>query len=293
MLGAPGFSQQSPVEFVIEGVLLRVPSRHPLLEFLNSKSPHYQPYREAGLRKIAQAMAALGRSGTALDIGANIGDSCAVLHRHGGLKIIAVEPSDFFFAYLKENIARHFGQRAEARQAFVVAKTGEKTQALFHWGGTARPVTQASNEKFEAVAIADLLRGIPDLALFKVDIDGLDMALVTAAVEEKIQCPIYFELEFSWSDLAQIRNGAGDALALFGKALGAGYGEAFLWDDKGRFFGALALSDRAALTNAINYMAQVKDRPVWGFDICLAHDSDAAFKQQLRSLLSADAALPI
>ena len=108
MLGAPGFSDQVPVELIIGGYALKAPSRHPLREFLNPKSPHYQPYREVGLIKTVEALARAGRAGTALDIGANIGDSCALIHRHGDLKIIAVEPSDFFFCLSEPEYRRPF-----------------------------------------------------------------------------------------------------------------------------------------------------------------------------------------
>ena len=175
----------------------------------------------------------------------------------------------------------------------MLAGAGQNPQGLFHWGGTARAVAEPYGEGGETIVLSDLLNAAPDLALLKVDIDGLDMALVSAALEHNLGCPIFFELEFSWSGSDEIRKGGAEALALFAKAAAKGYGDAFLWDDKGRFFGKLALSDSAGLANAINYLAQVRDRPVWGFDICLAPQSDAAFQREMIALLSAEAAVPL
>ena len=295
MLSAPGFSDQTATEFAIAGYALKLPSKHPLLEFLNPKSRLFQPYRESGLIKIATALERLGRRGTALDIGANVGDSAAILYRHGGLGIVSVEPSDFFFSYLAENIARHFSDRAVARQAFVVAKADEKPQGLYHWGGTARAVGEPFTEKSDVVAISDLLEKVSNLALLKVDIDGLDIELLHAALDgkTKLECPVYFELEFAGSDLAAVREHCAKALALFAKAKARGYGAAFLWDDRGRFFGQVALYDQASLVNALNYMGHFHDRSIWGFDVLLVQQSDGALLVEMRRLLSENAAVPL
>ena len=293
MLGAPGFSDQQTVEFNIAGYALKLPSKHPLLEFLNPQSRQFQPYRESGLIKTVQALERLGRKGTALDIGANVGDSCAVIHRHGGLRIVSLEPSDFFFGYLAQNIARHFSDRATARQAFVLAKADEKPRGLYHWGGTARAVAQPFTEKSESVTISQLLADVPDLALLKVDIDGLDIELVAAALESNPNWPIYFELEFSGNGLDEVRSHCAQALALFARAKAGGYGAAFLWDDRGRFYGQLALGDASGLMNALNYMGHFHDRSIWGFDVLLVPESDAALLGELRKSLSQDAAVPL
>ena len=59
MLSEANFSSQAPLEVSLNGYAMTLPSRHPLLAFLNPKSPGFQPYRETGLVKVAQALQAL------------------------------------------------------------------------------------------------------------------------------------------------------------------------------------------------------------------------------------------
>lgn len=288
MLGDPGFSSQTPVEFTIANYPLSLPSGHLLLELLNPASAHHQPYREAGLIRLVQALAKLGRGGTAIDIGANVGDSCAIIHRLSNLAILCLEASDFFFPYLEENIRRHFAGRARAAHALVLPAPGP-APALYHVGGTAKPVAQAPSESSRAIVMAQLLAEAGETALLKIDVDGMDLALVSAALGARPQFPIYFELELNGETLDSVRATGTQAQALFARAAAAGYNTAFLWDDPGRFYGRLDTADTGALVNALNYMGHFRSRPVWGFDICLVHRDDTALAAELERGLALNA----
>ena len=292
MLSAPEFANQVPVPFEIAGYPLSLPSRHPLLNYCDPRSPHYQPYREAGLILVARALKNLHRSGTALDIGANVGDSCALLHRHSDFDILCVEASDFFFPYLEENIRRHFSAHATARKAFVLPSRDQQPRGLFHYGGTAKPVNQPFGESGGGAAIADLIDEAGRLALLKLDIDGMDLEVIGAALAgSELRAPLYFELELAGSGLAEIRDVGARALALFETARTAGYRTAFVWDDPGRFFGRIDLD--GGMANAINYMGHLQSRPVFGFDICLVHQSDQELAAEMKKLIAAEAVVPL
>ena len=294
MLGAPGFADQVPVELTIANYPMTLPSGHPLLALLDTQSSGHQPYREAGLIRLAQALQALGRKGTVIDIGANVGDSCAIIHRLCALPILCLEASDFFFPYLEENIRRHFADRASARQAFVMAASGDAPTGLYHVAGTARPVAQPGTESSDVLAIADVLDLAGQTALLKIDIDGLDLELVAAALDHgQPRYPIYFELELAGDTLDKVRAYGIQALALFAKAAAAGYASAYLWDDAGRFYGRLDTSDVAAFGNVLNYLAHFRHRAVWGFDVALLHRDDAGLTAELESGLAVNAVMPL
>ena len=294
MLAAPGFAQQTPVEFTVATYPLTLPSGHPLLTVLDPRSPQHQPYREAGLIRLAQALAALDRRGTVIDIGANVGDSCAILHRLSNLPILCVEASDFFFPYLEANIARHFAARATAHRAFVVPKPGAAPAGLYHVAGTARPVDQPGTETSAALSMAELLDLAGDTALLKIDVDGMDLGLAAAALAHGTpRYPVYFELELMGETLEAVRDYGAQALALFAQAASAGYAAAYLWDDAGRFYGRLATDDVAALTNALNYLGQFQHRAAWCFDVALVHQDDAALAAALENGLALNAVAPL
>jgi FkbM family methyltransferase len=295
---AAGFADQVAVEFVFCDYPLRIPSQHVLAGFFDPRSPMYQPYRETGLVKIATAMRRLGRTGTAIDIGANVGDTCAILHRHCDLKILSIDASDFFFPYLAGNIARLFADRASARQAFVLASRSQAPQGLYHWGGTAKAVDAPFTESCGSIAIADLLAEVGDTALLKIDVDGFDIEIVSGALAEgnrtgAVRFPIFFELEFRGDTYEQIRTHAEAMVDCFAQARKAGYASAFVWDDPGRFVGRLDLDNSAGIVNAINYMGHFRHRSIYGYDVCLVHESDEAFATALRQLVSADVLLPL
>lgn len=296
MYHSAGFTDQTPVEFVFCGYPLRVPSQHVMTGFFDPKSPIYQPYRESGLIKVAQSLQRLNRSGTAIDIGANVGDTCAILHRHCSLRILSLDASDFFFPYLASNVQRLFSDRAAARHAFVVAGPDDKPSGLYHWGGTAKAVDAPFSESCEAIAICDLLRSADPVALLKIDIDGHDMEVLAGAFAEGREAPrfpIYFEYELAGNDVGQIRERCLKSLEFFKTVADAGYSSAFVWDDPGRFFGRIDLRSPTGMINAINYMAHFRHRSVYGYDICLAHRSDDAFSAELCNVISNDSILPL
>jgi FkbM family methyltransferase len=253
-----------PVEFEFFGYTLTIPSGHFLRNWFDPKSRFYEPYREAGLIKLCQALKS--RTGTAIDIGANIGDTCAIIHRHTDLKIICIDASDFFYPYLTKNVERCFSDRATARQAFVLATPDEAPKGLYHWGGTAKAVDSIATEKCQSITVGGLLDTVGDISLFKVDIDGLDVDLIyglfRAAAPNGPRFPIYFEYEFAGNGPAEIRSHANRFLTLLTLATHAGYHNAFMWDARGRFYGLLDLQHPRAMMNALNYLGHNKDQSV-------------------------------
>jgi FkbM family methyltransferase len=295
----PDFTQQSPNSLMFHGYLIVVPSRHPILVWNMPGRPGEQPYRESGLVHISRALRLAGKKGVAIDIGANIGDSMIIIAGNSGLPVHCVEASDFFFAYLKDNIDRHFLGQATPEQGFVTAKDGGLPMGLVHWGGTAKPSSAPFTEHCGALSIRQLLSRFAEVALLKVDTDGYDLEIILGAFEagaegirEKRRFPIYFELEFSASETDLVRKMCQSAVAFFQRMSELGYETGFFWDDLGRYFGEFDIAKANGMRNAINYMTHLRQRPVWGFDVCLIHREDRALAQHMRSLVSEGVMLP-
>lgn len=290
------FAEQVPVEASFCGFSLAFPSNHHLLHYINPQSPAYQPYRESGLACLAKVIGKLQRQGTIIDIGANIGDSLAVIANHCQNMVFCVEGSDFYFKYLKHNIDALFKNRAQALHMLVLNSRDETPQGLLHWGGTARAVDAPFTEKSELIAIGDLLASAGGVALLKVDIDGKDLDLIEAAFADPAMTqrfPLYFEMEFLRNDRQGMQQSARDALNFYSRMAGLGYEQAFLWDDAGRFYGLLDLTSSNAMQNAINYMGHAAQRSVWGFDIGLVHRDDRDMISALTQIVSDDLLLPL
>ena len=291
MHNAADFAEQKPVEFNFLGYQMTVPSGSFLLGYFDPKSPIHEPYRDAGIIKIAQALE--GRTGIAIDIGANVGDTCAILHRHTGLKIACVDASDFFFRYLTDNVERCFKDRATTRHAFVVSKPGEAAKGLYHWGGTARPTDAAPTEACGTITVPELL-ALGDVAFFKSDTDGLDVEIIVAVFRHCApRFPIFFEYELAGATRDAIAAHVNGFLEVLHTAASAGYRTAFVWDARGRFYGLLDLRQPESFINAVNYLGHGKDQSVWNYDICLVHQTDFALVADLRALVSRDTVMPL
>lgn len=294
MPNAPGFVDQKPIQFIFCDYPLEVPSGHVLRGFFDPQSRLYQPYREIGLVKVIQSLQRQNRRGTVIDIGANVGDTCAIIHRHSTMKILSVEASDFFFPYLTANIDRLFKERAVPRHAFVIAAKDELPKGLYHWGGTAKAIDAPFSESCGVISITDLLASAGEIALLKIDIDGPDVGLISALLETTApEFPIFFEYDWASDKIETIQADCVKLLALFKMSIAAGYVSAFLWDDPGRFFGLIDLHNQLAVLNAINYMGHFRHRSVWGYDICLVHESDIVFASELSKLISRDTVMPL
>lgn len=282
-----GFADQVPVTLAFHGYELTVPSGHVMRQFHTPGSGIYQPYRERGLAQVSVALEQLHRTGAAIDIGANVGDTLAVIARHCGLDILCVEPSDFFSAYLQQNVDRYFADRASVVDWYVTAQDDEPGKALFHWGGTAKPTDEPRSDGGRVLSIGQLVDEVGDVALLKVDTDGADLAIVEGCLASRAPTfPIYFELEITTSDVDEARAACTRARQFFTRVVEAGYRHAFVWDDPGRFYGRVDLSAENTVPNLLNYLTQIQHRPIWGFDICLVHDSDAALYTQLSTVVS-------
>lgn len=285
-----GFADQVPVDFELHGYELSVPSGHILLQFHTPGSNVFQPYREQGLALVATALARLHRRGVAVDIGANVGDTLALIARSSTLDILCVEPSDYFLPYLRHNVARHFSERATVVDCYITAHDDDPGRALFHWGGTAKPIDGAPySEHGSVVPIGRLVGQAGEVALLKIDTDGADLEIVEGCLDARSPTfPIYFELEITTPDPDEARTACAQAQRFFAHAVEAGYRTAFVWDDPGRFYGRLDLSTDATVRNLLNYLTRLRHRPVWGFDICVVHESDSAMARELSNLISDD-----
>jgi hypothetical protein len=48
-----------------------------------------------------------------------------------------------------------------------------------------------------------------------------------------------------------------------------------------------------SIRNLLNYLTQLRDRAVWGFDICVVHDSDSAMVKHLSDVISEELFVPL
>ena len=219
------------------GFKLAVPVNHSLRE-ISEKAPR----REEGLRIAARFLFAKDATGAYVDIGANVGDTAAVVRSVASWPMVLVEPSKTFFSYLERN-APLFGPDVKLVKGFLAAPSDVgSTFTLSHWGGTAKPVLAPSpvSRAPDTFTLDEVCDG--PVRLLKIDTDGYDLPLLHA-YSSKLAAEganLFFELEVrsledvqSWSDLTA-------------DLLGNGYSRLLVWDDPGHFMGSIDSAEQIA-----------------------------------------------
>ena len=94
-------AKQATIQLQVGDFVLSSPSEH-----LLARVQSVQPYRDLAIGIVARELARKYPGETLLDIGANIGDTAAIMATYSPSPKILVEPSSFFLVYLQQNAAR-------------------------------------------------------------------------------------------------------------------------------------------------------------------------------------------
>ncbi|MGH3130004.1 MAG: hypothetical protein ACRDNX_04230, partial [Gaiellaceae bacterium] len=173
------------VRYRIGEIDLELPLSHEL-PFYRKDHPLYS----ANVGRIAAEA-----GGPVVDIGANVGDTAAIVRGATDVPILCVEGDDRFFAILRRNSTR-FDPPVELEHAFVGAPA---RAAIERHGGTARLVPGAGGE-VRGKPLARILEEHPRFAapaLVKIDTDGYDVPIVLAELDllARLKPVLFFEYD--------------------------------------------------------------------------------------------------
>jgi FkbM family methyltransferase len=255
--------------------VLRMPLSHDL--------PHHQktfPNYSLNLGRIAGIVRAARPDLAAVDVGANVGDSVAILRSSGPLPVLAIEGNRHYFELLHEN-ASALGPHLYLRCAMVgTAPAGGG--AMHEYGGSAYYVEgKEDGSPVPFVTLTTLINETPELAgrklLIKVDTDGLDGKILKS--EEQLLAsrrPVVF---FEYDPFHFQRYGD-DGFAVFDTFRRAGYTDLMVYENTGEYRMSLGLDQEAELRELHQlYSGQGGERYA---DICVFHGDDAKLFEMVR-----------
>ena len=214
------------VHYRIGAAELELPLSHEL-PFYRSDHPEYG-------EAVGRIAAELG--GPVVDVGANVGDTAAIVRAHTDAPILCVEGDDRFFALLRRNAA-HLDPQPELEHAFVDAPawaTVERSR------GTARVVAGQGRLRSRTLgAILDDHPAFAAPALLKLDTDGLDVPILLAELDllGRLRPELFFEYDPS----------LGADPAVFERLHALGYREARPYENTGEARGRFDLGDAEAI----------------------------------------------
>lgn len=239
----------------------------------------YDPGANSQLGRLSACIAQKYPSLSVLDIGANVGDTIAIIKTAIELPVIGIEGDDFAFEFLKRNtmslknvtlIKTFLGEKIESKK-LSMEKSG--------WNTTLIP----NEDKGETIHLKTLDEVLAEehlqnrtLKLLKIDCEGFDTIIIRGSaklIREK-KPVIYFEYNRSNMDAIQ-EDGLSTLLTL-----GAvGYRNVIFFDNKGRYLMSAPIDQENVIADLHRY-AQAENSCIAYYDICLFHEDDSDLAQQ-------------
>ncbi len=231
-----------PVRHVIRGQTLLMPVSHNLPVFL-----HAAPAYMANLVDVACLVRSKYPDLTAIDIGANVGDTVAFLRAAGPFPVLCIEGDAGFFRYLRVN-ARQWGPDVELEMAMVGSAAAQVQGRLVSHFGTAQLVADSSQSG--TIRLRTLPQIVADHPRFtcpkfvKCDTDGYDSLILRAHGPwlKRTRSVLFFEYA-----PAAARPFDSDPFALFDALRQAGYHGVVCYRNTGQLHTATTLNHMASL----------------------------------------------
>src|SRR3990172_4719368 len=175
---------------------------------------------------------------TAIDIGANVGDTAALISGGHNTPVLCIEGNKTYLEYLKKNAA-HIGSHIVIEKSFVGQDNLQLNLDLMEEkNGTASIVSavvkgghNASCNSVETKSLKIIMQQYPDFAaskLLKIDTDGFDFFIIKHSLDviATMKPVLFFEYDPSVSN-----NGQEDSLRVMKDLFGVGYKYHIVYDN--------------------------------------------------------------
>jgi FkbM family methyltransferase len=265
------------VRYRLEGTELLLPLSHDLPLHRRSR-----PAYGTNLSRVAGHLARKYPGLAAIDIGANVGDTAALIHAATGGPVLCVEGERRFFRLLEINAAR-LGPDVQVVRAFVGEAAGHTPARVHSEGGTAYLTSGGDHAAplgdVPVVRLSEVTQRHPLFGaarLLKLDTDGLDCRILRSEVEllARMRPAVFFEY-----DRASFERTGNQGFAVFAALRQAGFDEAVVYENTSAYLCTLRLADTALLEDIDGYFAA---RPGCYADICAFGGQDAEVCAALR-----------
>jgi len=222
---------------------------------------------------------------TAIDIGANVGDSAALISAYHDVPTLCIEGTEAFLPFLREN-ARRIHKHVAIEVAFVGDDASASTFGLQNnQMGSAKLVAAAGGGAQIEVKRLDALlvdsAGFERPRLIKIDTDGFDFQIIASSVAllSDIKPVVFYE----YAPFEQ-PNGIADGIRSFQALVQAGYRHFVVYDNFGNFLVHLNNDDLDQFVDLNGYLCsnQVNGIAVHYFDLCAFSGQDADLFYALR-----------
>lgn len=247
---------------------LKMPGNNPLISHYK-----YQPDLNSQLGRISKLTYKKYVDLTVVDIGANVGDTIAVIKSYCDIPVIAIEGDDISFAFMQGN-TRQFNEVYPIKQFLGEEKENIKVNVdKSGWNTTLIP----EQEGQKVIQLKTLDQTLKDNHLFskkikllKTDVEGFDTIVLRGANEViRTHKPILY-FEYNTSNMRSINE---DGLSTLLSMTDYGYNSVIFFDAKNRYIITLPLSEKE-LIKQLHFYIDEENSMIPYYDLCLFHKED-------------------
>ena len=225
----------------------------------------------------------------AIDIGANVGDTAALLNRKQTIPVLCIEGHPRFLPYLRRNLER-LPAGIEIAECLVGARAGTVPLASFKdHHGTAMIERSTGDAQGSAGVpvrpLADVLREHPRFQkarLLKTDTDGSDFEILTSSLDalSATRPVLFFEYDPTFR-----ADGAREARATVAALVQAGYRHFLVYDNFGHLMGSVDGDHADKFTALDRYLFShlYFGRQIYYYDVCAFSPTDEDLCRELES----------
>jgi FkbM family methyltransferase len=251
---------------------LQAPKKHLLVGLYKT-----QPYRNLCIGIVSKFVSAKYPGGTIVDIGANIGDTAALIATYSKSKLILVEASDYFFEILTRNV-KQLPNEVVLKKTMI--SNGRTVSGALHYrGGTAYFYESENGEaQIKTERLADVADG--KVRFVKVDTDGFDVEILSGSLDYlAVEHPaIVFENEIRDEGALLAVNRLVEGLKEIG------YEYFIVWDDPGLHI--VSTSSVDILKDLNRYLFKLSEQTfrsaICNYNVLCMHRDDGDIYQSVR-----------
>ena len=212
-----------------------------------------------------------------IDVGANIGDTAALLRAANVNQIIyAIEGEPTFFKLLQENLPQF--KDVIVFETFLGENNNTIAVATEVHEGTAR-LSRESERNITIKKLDDFAaeENLANVKLLKIDTDGYDLKILRGSFNfMKVNKPvIFFEYDATYLE-EQGENG----IAIFEQLHAAGYSKLIYYDNFGKLLLSTTTGNKLLIEQLYAYMRK-KEGAFPYYDVCIFHADDDALADEI------------
>lgn len=255
---------------------IRLPAGH-LLDWHRLRHRRY----DEPIAEIAELLRRKYRTPAMIDIGANVGDTAALMARSPEIAVLCIEGNEKFLPLLRENLAG-VSPISEIEPSYVGAGGEAVSGRMLTGKGTARLVEGSGFVRTRS--LAQILRAHPrfsDARLLKIDTDGFDAKIVLSASEVISALKPIAYIEYSPTGSAAVE---AECRAMIERLKDIGYAFFHVFDNFGNHMLRVPAeqSDHLHALNAYVRSSRKDLRPsIFYYDICAIAAGDTDISDDL------------